>query len=86
MFTSIDSPPPVPDVFSDDHVAVGDRAYIVASDEMTTDEIAKAFNMCSYDQPDDFISGLVIKMDLYSGCGDQKVVEKFSLLREKKPK
>ena len=69
-----DSPP---DDFSETSVALGDNAFIVGAQNKTSEEVAAAFDLCAAGP-----SGLVVKMEYYSGCAPANVVEKFAAMRD----
>lgn len=60
-------------------VEIGDNAYIVGNNTMTTGDIAKAFGMCT--EAEDSRWGLVVKLDVFSGCDAQEVVERVGILQ-----
>lgn len=76
LFHAGDRPGSPPDEFSKTSIALGDNAFIVGAQNKTSEEVAVAFDLCA-DGP----SGLVVKMDYYSGCANSNVVEKFAAMR-----
>ena len=77
LFHAGDRPADPPGDFSDTSVSLGETAFIVGAQNKTTDEVAEAFKLCADGGP----SGIVVKMENYSGCGPANVIEKFAAMR-----
>lgn len=61
---------PVPDGISHS-IAIGDNAYVVSAPGLTAKEVRDAFGMLS----EHHSSGIVVRMDTFSGVVDSHVIE-----------
>ena len=77
LFHAGNRPESPPDDFKETSVSLGDNAFIIGAQNKTTEEVADAFKLCTDAGP----SGIVVKMENYSGCGPANVVEKFAAMR-----